>query len=87
MVPAQAAEDDISDKTLFIRVQSDRDTKEIQRGIAERLQLSPGKVPVVIFYEKSRRKIVLDKKFWVGVNDTLLNALSDILGEQNVVIR
>ena len=87
MVPAQVAEDDISDKTLFIRVQSDRDTKEIQQGIAERLQLSPGKVPVVIFYEKSRRKIVLDKKFWVGVNDTLLNALSDILGEQNVVIR
>ena len=30
--------------------------------------------------EKNRRKIVLDKKFWVGVNDTLINALRDILG-------
>ncbi|MBO0413855.1 DNA polymerase III subunit alpha [Enterococcus hulanensis] len=87
MIPAQTAEDEISDKTLFLRVQAEQDTTEIQQGIAERLQLSPGKVPVVIYYEKSRRKIVLDKKFWVGVNDTLLNALSDILGEQNVVIR
>ena len=87
MVPAQAAEDEVSDKTLFLRVQAEQDTSEIQQGIAERLQLSPGKIPVVIYYEKSRRKIVLDKKFWVRVNDTLLNALSDILGEQNVVIR
>lgn len=87
MVPAQIAEDDISDKTLYLRVQEKYDTPEIQQGIAERLQLSPGKIPVLIYYEKSRRKIVLDKKFWVGVNDTLLNALSDILGEQNVVIR
>ena len=68
-------------------MQTEQDSPEIQQGIAERLQLSPGKVPVVIFYEKNRRKIVLDKKFWVRVNDTLLNALSDILGEQNVVIR
>lgn len=87
MTPAQNAEDDISDKILYLRVQDEKDTAEIQQGIAERLQLSPGKIPVVIYYEKSRRKIVLDKKFWIGVNDTLLNALSDILGEQNVVIR
>lgn len=87
MILAQIAEDDISDKTLYLRVQTEKDSPEIQQGIAERLQLSPGKVPVVIFYEKNRRKIVLDKKFWVGVNDTLINALRDILGEQNVVIR
>lgn len=87
LVLAQTAEDAISDRTLYLRVQAEQDSPEIQQGIAERLQLAPGKVPVVIYYEKSKRKIVLDKKFWVGVNDTLLNALSDILGEQNVVIR
>lgn len=66
MVPAQVAEDDISDKTLFIRVQSDRDTKEIQQGIAERLQLSPGKVPVVIFYEKADGRLCWIKSFGWG---------------------
>lgn len=87
MISAQIAEDDISDKKLFLRVQVDQDSPELHQKIAERLQLSPGKVPVVIYYEKNHRKIVLDRKFWVGVNDTLINALSDILGEQNVVIR
>ena len=87
LIPAQTAEEEISDKTLFLRVQEKQDTPDIQKEIAERLQLSPGKVPVVIYYEKSRRKIALDKKFWIGINDALLAALSDILGEQNVVIR
>lgn len=87
LIPAQTAEEEISDKTLFLRVQEKQDTPDIQKEIAERLQLSPGKVSVVIYYEKSRRKIALDKKFWIGINDALLAALSDILGEQNVVIR
>ncbi|MBM7712776.1 DNA polymerase III subunit alpha [Enterococcus xiangfangensis] len=87
LIPAQSAEEGISDKTLFLRVQANQDTSAIQKEIAQTLQLSPGKVPVVIYYEKSRRKIALDKKFWIGINDPLLAALSDILGEQNVVIR
>lgn len=87
MTLAQTAEDQLSDQTLFLRVQQNQDTPESQQAIADCLQLSPGNVPVVIYYEEKRRKIVLDKKFWIGVNEALLNALSDILGEQNVVIR
>ncbi|MGO3609798.1 MAG: OB-fold nucleic acid binding domain-containing protein, partial [Enterococcus sp.] len=84
---AETAEENISDQTLFLRVPAEKDDQAIQQAIADKLQTSPGKVPVIIYYEKNRKKIVLDKKFWVGINDTLLNALRDILGEQNVVIR
>ncbi|WP_313631567.1 DNA polymerase III subunit alpha [Enterococcus devriesei] len=84
---AETAEENISDQTLFLRVPAEKDDQAIQQAIADKLQTSPGKVPVIIYYEKNRKKIVLDKKFWVGINDTLLNALRDILGEQNIVIR
>ncbi|MEG0372858.1 MAG: OB-fold nucleic acid binding domain-containing protein, partial [Enterococcus sp.] len=84
---AESAEENISDQTLFLRVPADKENQAIQQAIADNLQISPGKVPVIIYYEKNSKKIVLDKKFWVGINDTLLNALRDILGEQNVVIR
>ena len=84
---AQTAEEAISDQTLYLRVKAEKESTAVEREIADQIQLSPGNVPVIIYYEKNQRKIVLAKKFWIGVNDSLIAALRDILGEQNVVIR
>ncbi|MEG2644764.1 MAG: DNA polymerase III subunit alpha, partial [Enterococcus sp.] len=84
---AQTAEKAISDQTLYLRVKAEKESTAIEREIADQIKLSPGNVPVIIYYEKNQRKIVLAKKFWIGVNDSLIAALRDILGEQNVVIR
>lgn len=82
--PQEAA---LPNETLFLRIPKAKDTPDIQNQIAAILKQSDGEVPVVLFFEEGRRKIVLDKNFWIGINSPKLVGLRDILGESNVVIR
>ncbi|GCF95754.1 DNA-directed DNA polymerase [Enterococcus florum] len=86
---ADAAEEALASEkeTLYLRVSTQLDSKELHMQIAERLRRSPGNVPVVIYFEKDRRKIVLDKDLWIGINEELLADLRDIIGDTNLVIR
>lgn len=86
LVAADTIEANLPNEKLFLRLSAQQDTTEFHQQLTELLQRSPGQVPVVIYFEKNQRKIVLNKRFWIELNDEILATLRDLLGESNVVI-
>ncbi len=84
---ADRVEESLSEEILYLRVADDQDSRILQQEIAEKLKTAPGNIPVVIYFEKDHRKIVLGKDFWIGRNTQLLMDLRDILGDKNVVLQ
>ena len=46
-----------------------------------------GETPVYIYEEKTKRKMKADRKFWVTLEEGLLEELKKLLGEKNVAVK
>jgi DNA polymerase-3 subunit alpha len=46
-----------------------------------------GNVPVILFFEGSHKKQLLDEKSWIVFTDKSEMALKQLLGDDNVVFR
>jgi len=77
----------IETKKLFVRV-----TRELESTIAlEKMKKSfrefSGNIPVILYYEESRRTIQLPPKDWVDGAEGCLRTLKDLLGKENVILQ
>ncbi|MGG5315942.1 DNA polymerase III subunit alpha [Enterococcus sp. AZ072] len=84
---ADTVENSLSEEILYLRISSEQDSRTLHQEIAEKLKTAPGNIPVILYFEKDQRKIVLGKEYWIGRNEDLLTDLRDILGNKNVVLR
>lgn len=84
---ADAVEHELAEEILYLRVPEDQDSRNLHQEIAEKLRTAPGNIPVILYFEKDQRKIVLGKEYWIGRNENLMTDLRDILGDKNVVLR
>lgn len=51
------------------------------------LQKYKGETPVYIYEEKTKQKMKADRKFWVTLEEGLLEELRELLGEKNVAVK
>ena len=51
------------------------------------LEKYKGDTPVYIYEEKTKRKMKADRKFWVTLEEGLLEELRKLLGEKNVAVK
>lgn len=51
------------------------------------LQKYKGETPVYIYEEKTKQKMKADRKFWVTLEEGLLEELRELLGERNVAVK
>ena len=73
--------------TLFIKIESDNQTKDILQKIKKNLSQHNGLTKVMLYYEREKRYVQLSLWDWVNPNDYLKDRLIEIVGIGNVILR
>lgn len=84
---AAPMESSISDKTCYLRIEGTIGSQDILQQVKTIIQQTPGSVPVVLFYADQKKKVVLDKNYWIAEDETVLKSFSELLGAENVVFK
>lgn len=80
-------EQSISDKTCYIKVLAEKDIAEVWQQFRTLIQASPGKMPIVLYYVESGKKILLDSENWLAEQSEVAATLALIFGKDNIVVR
>lgn len=75
----------ISGPKLYLKIDSDHDKSAIYQDIMRVIQDHPGNTRILIYRTADDRKQLLDKKYNVAINTSLMQDLWNILGDGNVV--
>lgn len=84
---AEKLEENRETKKCFIRIEENNDDLTILNQLKEQLVDYPGGIPVILYYVKTNKKLVLQEKFWVGNSPELVKAVEELLGKGNMVIK
>jgi DNA polymerase-3 subunit alpha len=84
---AATIENNISEKTCFLRIVPETDSKETLKKVQEVLQRHQGHIPVIIYFERTGKKIVLNEENWLDDSEASKSQLSYILGEKNIAFK
>lgn len=83
---ANHIEETIADKTCYLRI-SAQEEPDVLPELAQILTEYTGNVPVILFFEATHKKQLLDEKSWIVYTDKSEMALKQLLGADNVVFR
>ena len=84
---ASELEHKISEKTCFLRIVKDKDTKEHLQQVQDILQRHKGHIPVILYFEASGKKIALSEENWLDDSEESKCQLSSLLGEKNLAFK
>lgn len=87
MEPAERVEASLADQTCYLKVATTADAQQLMRQLSDIIKEYPGNVPVILFFEKDRKKQLLDEKRWIDYSDESTQLLKQLFGEENVVFR
>lgn len=73
--------------TLFIKIESNHQTKVVLQKIKKILLQHQGLTKVLLYYERENRYVQLSLWDWVNPNDRLTERLIEIVGMGNVILR
>ncbi|WP_027107519.1 DNA polymerase III subunit alpha [Lacticigenium naphthae] len=83
----EQAEDPVETATCFIKIHSAIETVSSFEEIKQVLKNHPGTVPVIVFDEKSGKKIQMNKQFNITLSPGFLKELAAIVDSQNIVVK
>ncbi|MGM0216948.1 DNA polymerase III subunit alpha [Enterococcus sp. AZ126] len=84
---ASDIENSISATTCYLKIIEAKDQKEILQSIQDVIQKHRGNTPVIIYFEKNGKKLVLGEENWIADTVDVKEQLEAILGDQNVVFK
>ncbi|WP_348922855.1 DNA polymerase III subunit alpha [Enterococcus rotai] len=84
---ASDIENSISATTCYLKISAEKDQKDVLQSIQEVIQKHKGNTPVIIYFEKNGKKLVLGEENWLADTVTAKEELETILGGQNVVFK
>ncbi|MFV0559496.1 MAG: DNA polymerase III subunit alpha [Enterococcus sp.] len=87
VVDPDMIENQQSTKTCYLRITEESDQTDVMKKLSELFQKYPGATPIVLYYEKDKRKIILSETYWIEENPTINKQLSYLLGNDNVVFK
>jgi DNA polymerase-3 subunit alpha len=87
MVKAAEIEQTISSTTCYLKIIEENDRKEVLQEVNKIIQANKGTVPVILYFEKDRRKIVLNEASWLDDSPETKEQLAAVLGQENVVFK
>ncbi|MBN2795313.1 MAG: DNA polymerase III subunit alpha [Clostridia bacterium] len=61
--------------------------EQVINHVLQELKVSPGKMPVILYFADTKKKMIAPEHLWVNSNESLLRTLKAILGEDAVVIQ
>lgn len=77
----------ISATTCYLKISEDKDQKEILQHVHEVIQANKGRTPVILYFEKDQKKLVLGEENWVLDSEEVKAELTAVLGDENVVFK
>lgn len=73
--------------TLFIKIESDKQTKDVLQKIKKSLIKHQGLTKVMLYYERENRYVQLSLWDWISPNQELKDKLINIVGKENVILQ
>ncbi|MCH4888967.1 DNA polymerase III subunit alpha [Acidaminobacter sp. JC074] len=70
---------------LFLKLPTKDDA--LMNDILKELKVSPGKMPVVLYFADTKKKMIAPEHLWVNNSQQLVNTLKIILGEDAVIVQ
>ncbi|MGG5340512.1 DNA polymerase III subunit alpha [Enterococcus sp. AZ192] len=84
---ASEIEQSISATTCYLKITKEKDQKDILFNVNQLLKQNKGNVPVIIYFEKDGKKLVLGEENWLTETIEVKEQLVEILGAENVVFK
>ncbi|MHC5218228.1 DNA polymerase III subunit alpha [Enterococcus sp. LJL128] len=82
---ATSLEAGISATTCYLKIEQSQGAPAVLQEVKKIIQQFPGIVPVVLFYADQKKKVILDKSFWITDSLEAKEAFNTLLGKENVV--
>lgn len=77
---------DLNKKDLWLKISKDKEDSILDQ-ISSILPKYKGSTKIIIYNEKTKQKLTVDKDLFVTISDNLLNELKNLLGESCVVLK
>ncbi|EOL43303.1 DNA polymerase III subunit alpha [Enterococcus caccae] len=84
---ANDIENSISATTCYLKIVAEKEQNNVLQSIREVIQAHRGNIPVIIYFEKNGKKLVLGEENWLADTADAKEQLDQILGSQNVVFK
>lgn len=85
MEPAEKLATSFDKGKFFIRITDEQHRSDKLNQIKQLLQSYKGTIPVILYYEKENKTIMLSESFWVSNEQTLKESVEQILGKGNAI--
>lgn len=85
MIPASEVEQKLN-AVYYVRLTKETD-QQIQQKLLKVMLQYHGETPVILFEEKTAKKMMLNQRYWLQNDSKVIVALSNLLGQENVVLR
>lgn len=70
---------------MFLKLPTKDDA--LLQDILKALKISPGKMPVVLYFSDTKNKMIAPEHLWVNNSEDLIRTLKNILGEDAVIVQ
>lgn len=84
---ASGIEKNISATTCYLKITEEKDQKGILQRIHEIIQANQGQTPVILYFEKDKKKVVLGEENWLIDSNEVKEQLVAVLGSENVIFK
>lgn len=84
---AATIESSISETTCYLKITAEKDRTDLLQKVHTALHTYKGQCPVILFFEKNKKKIVLGEENWVTDCEEARQELTALLGVENVVFK
>lgn len=87
IIQANELEQSIADVICYLKIPAGENEAFLLTKIHETIKKNKGSSPVVLYYESSKKKVVLGEENWLNYSDAIEVQLQEILGVENVVFK
>lgn len=87
LVLAEELEAQLKGEICYLKIKTENDKPNVLDDLQHILQLHSGMIPVIVFFEKDRRKIQLADEFRISGSSQVQQELKELLGNDCVVFK
>jgi DNA polymerase III subunit alpha len=73
--------------TLYIKLEKDKQSAQYLQNLKELLRKNHGNTNIILFYEGTKKTVLLEDTFQVNPSSNLISKLRDFLGAENVILK